>query len=323
MVVQTPPPTSLSTRDQEIDAGVIEDARARQRRHRSIAVTVLATAVAAGVLILGMGGGGGRGAPGRNPHGQPSGSGGVPVPGSQGNPFPGAPTTQAHGYGVSDRACPLAAPNRYLPARAGCVEVKRADLTGDGQQDLVIAYSVLGPRHPYWFVGQVPPEIAKDFVPERPYLKVVFPDGTSVSTQIRGPRGTWATAIDFLSHVGRTPGKEIFLEATRSSDGGADVVYGLRKRRLVAAGPALQYGGDSAYRAEFACLRGATPGIVQRTFVLLGPTIYGWWRETETSYSWQGPKLVQTVKRTVKEHGQPSSRDDARGSGCGPAVKDA
>lgn len=45
--------------DQEIDAGVIEDARARQRRHRGIAAAVIvATALAAG-LILGFAGGGG------------------------------------------------------------------------------------------------------------------------------------------------------------------------------------------------------------------------------------------------------------------------
>lgn len=320
MVVQTRPPTSPAPSDQEIDAGVIEDARARQRRHRSIAAVVLAVAVAAALVLVIGGGGGGSAGTGRNPHGQPSGAGGGPVPSSQGNPFPGAPTSQAHGYGVTDRACPLAAPNRYLPARSGCVEVKRADLTGDGQQELVIAYSVLDRRHPYWYNGPVPPEIAKDFVPERPYLEVVFPDGTSVSTQIRGPRGTWATAIDFLSHVSKAPGKEIFLEATRLSDRGADVVYSLQNRRLVAAGPNFQYGGDSADRAEFTCVRDAAPGIVQRTLILLGPTIYGWWKETETRYSWSGAKLVQTAKRTLKEHGQPSSRN-LLGAGCGAAVK--
>ncbi|MGH2884691.1 MAG: hypothetical protein ACRDPA_18650 [Solirubrobacteraceae bacterium] len=45
--------------DQEIDAGVIEDARARQRRHRGIAAAVIVAAALAAGLILGFAGGGG------------------------------------------------------------------------------------------------------------------------------------------------------------------------------------------------------------------------------------------------------------------------
>ena len=66
MVVQTPTPPR--TPDDEIDAGVIEDARARQRRHRRIGVALLATAAALGILILGIAGGGGGARAARDPH---------------------------------------------------------------------------------------------------------------------------------------------------------------------------------------------------------------------------------------------------------------
>ncbi len=66
MVVQTPraPP---STPDPEIEAGVIEDARARQRRHRRIGLALLAAAAVAGVLAILSSGGG-------TPTAQPSGA---------------------------------------------------------------------------------------------------------------------------------------------------------------------------------------------------------------------------------------------------------
>jgi hypothetical protein len=67
VVVQTPTPPRTS--DDEIDAGVIDDARARQRRHRRIGVALLAGAAAVGILILGIGGGAGGAAAGRDPHG--------------------------------------------------------------------------------------------------------------------------------------------------------------------------------------------------------------------------------------------------------------
>lgn len=313
------PPRLPPLADGDIEGGVIEDARARQRSHRRVAILLL-FAVIVGALILSFNGGGGSDVGGVR--GGSSGSGGGAGHGAASAAFDGAPTTQRDGYGVTDRACPLAPPNRYLPPRAGCVEVKRADLTGDGQQDLVIVYSVLSRRHPWWYDGPVPAEIAHDFVPEHPYLKVVFPSGKSATALIRGPRGTYASAIDFLSEVGQLAGDEIFVEATREVGGGADVVYGLRHNRLVAAGPTLVYGGDSGYRAGFTCVRRGAPGVIERTFALTGPTIYGAWKETETTYSWQGARLAQTSQRTFTEHGQPSRADSAAGTDCGPLVKD-
>jgi hypothetical protein len=68
MVVQTPTPPGAS--EPEIDAGVIDDARARQRHHRRIGAALLAAAAIVGILVLGIAGWGGGGAgAGRDPHG--------------------------------------------------------------------------------------------------------------------------------------------------------------------------------------------------------------------------------------------------------------
>lgn len=75
MAVETP--LAPLAPDEQIEAGVIEDARARQRRHRSIAVTLFAAAaaaLAAGLFIGFAGGGGGSGA-GRHSGGHGSGAG--------------------------------------------------------------------------------------------------------------------------------------------------------------------------------------------------------------------------------------------------------
>ncbi|HWG25536.1 hypothetical protein [Actinospica sp.] len=61
--------------DQEIEAGVIEDARARQRRHRGIAAALIVAAALAAGLILGFTGGGGGSRAGRHSGGRGSGAG--------------------------------------------------------------------------------------------------------------------------------------------------------------------------------------------------------------------------------------------------------
>lgn len=69
LVTEAPPAPPAPTFDTEIDAGVIEDARARQRRHRIIGLALLAGAAAIAGLILGFGAGGGDAAA---PNGHPS-----------------------------------------------------------------------------------------------------------------------------------------------------------------------------------------------------------------------------------------------------------
>jgi photosystem II stability/assembly factor-like uncharacterized protein len=64
MAVETPLPPLAP--DREIEAGVIEDARARQRRHRGIAAALIVAAALAAGVILGFTGGGGGSRAGRH-----------------------------------------------------------------------------------------------------------------------------------------------------------------------------------------------------------------------------------------------------------------
>lgn len=69
MAVQTR--ESPGVPDQEIEAGVIEDARVRQRRHRGIGAALIVAAAVGGGLILGFAGGGGNSLGGRHHAGRP------------------------------------------------------------------------------------------------------------------------------------------------------------------------------------------------------------------------------------------------------------
>jgi hypothetical protein len=134
-----------------------------------------------------------------------------------------------------------------------------------------------------------------------------------VSTRISGIK---AAAVDAVAHVSDDPGKEIFLEVQRISSGADAVAYGIHDGRLVAAGVTLSYGGDSATKADFDCLAGNPPRLIQRAYELIGPTIYGAWHETDTVYAWRGPNLVQIGKRTFKRHGAVRIENQGIGRGC-------
>jgi hypothetical protein len=300
------------------DAGVIEEARARQRSHRRVGGALVAVALTTAALIAGIAGGGGGA--GRHAGGQTSG----PPPGagsahaSASGVFPGAPSTQPNGNGVASRACPLAQPNRYLPSRSGCVTAIRADINGDGRSDLILVYSRLGRQHPYWYAaGSVPPSLKHDFVADAAFLKVVLAGGGSASVKVDG---AWAAAVDAIAHVNDGPGKEIFLEVSRISSGASAVAYAFLDGSLVPAGVTLSYGGDSAANAGFDCLAGNPPQLVQRTFALIGPTVYGWWRETDVVYDWSGPKLVQIGSRTFRRRGAVTAGEIGAGHGCATGV---
>jgi hypothetical protein len=227
--------------------------------------------------------------------------------------FPGAPHSQSQtgDYWTSSDLCPLAAANRYLPPRSGCVTALDADVAGDGS-DLVLVYSRLTRTHPAHWSGQ-PASWAKMFVPDQAFLKIVRPGGDSVTTAIDGARtGTIVAA----AHVNDNPGKELFIETSRISSGAYAVAYGFAGGRLVAAGPTLDYGGDSATKAGFNCLPGPPPRLVQRTFELNGPTIHGAWSEIDVTFAWHGPRLVRLARRPFTLHGLPSASKTDIGRGC-------
>ena len=317
MVVERPrvPPPAP---DHQIDAGVIEDARARQRRQRRVGATLL-TAIAAAALLVGLtGGGGGLGGPGGQAQANPP-SGSNPGPGAAhagaGTSFPGAPSTQSGWYGVESRMCRLAKSNRYVPLRVGCVTSMRVDMNGDGRPDLVLVYSALGHRHLGAFApGTAPPDIGHEYVPKAAFLKVVLAASGTTSTA-RIP-GAWASAVDAAAQVKDDPGSELFLETSRTSSGATLIPFGWSDGRAVSAGAGLSVGGDSASRSGFACLAGKPPQVVQLAFELIGPSVNGWWWETKTVYAWHGPRLVQISRRTFRRHGAVTASVTRIGQGC-------
>jgi hypothetical protein len=204
-----------------------------------------------------------------------------------------------------------------LPARSGCVTVTRADVNGDGRPDLIIVYSRLSRRHPSNYVGAIPPGERREFVANAAFLKIVLANGTSVSARLSQTR---AAAIESVARVNDDPGSEIFIEVSRISSGASAVAYGYYDGRLVPAGATLNYGGDSASRAGFNCLPGNPPRLIQRTYELIGPTVNGWWQQTNTTYAWHGPRLVQTAKRAFKRRGAVTASETSIGRGCTAGV---
>jgi hypothetical protein len=155
-----------------------------------------------------------------------------------------------------------------------------------------------------------------EFVAKAAFLKIVLADGTSVSTRIRGTGGTRAAAVDSIARVNDDPGDEIFLEVERISSGATGVAYGFHNERLVPAGVMFDYGGDSATKTDFNCLPGNPPRLIQHAYELIGPTIYGWWQETDVTYAWHGPKLVPISRRTFKRRGAVTISNQGIGHGC-------
>lgn len=270
----------------------MKEARVHHRQEFVAAAGIL-IAVCVGVAVLVFAGGSG--------------------PGNTSVGFPDAPHTQRNGYGVATDACPLAPANRYLPARSGCVTVIRADVNGDGRPDLILVYSRVSRQHPDWFAGGTPPSLQHDFVAQAAFLKVVLANGTSVTARIPPAR---AASIVAVAHVGDERGDELFIQFLQISSGANAVAYGLHAGRLVAAGVTLAYGGDSASKAGFDCLTGNPARLLQRTFELLGATIYAWWRQTDVTYAWHGPLLVKIAVRTFERRGLPPANETDVGAGC-------
>ena len=224
--------------------------------------------------------------------------------------FPGAPHTQNWDGDAAGGVCQLAARNRYLPQRSGCVTVLRADMAGEGG-DLILLYSRLSQQRAAQ--TELNGRVSSWYVATGAFVRVVRARGGGATARIAG-----ATVAAFLAaaHVNDDPGDELFLQTQEISSGSTAVVYGLQDGRLVPAGVTLGYGGDSATKAGFDCRAGNPPRLVQRNFELDGPTIYAWWTDTEVTYAWHGPRLVQLAKRTFKHRGLPPASATEVGPGC-------
>jgi hypothetical protein len=323
MALQTPP--RIPWPDADVNAGVIEDARARQRRHRAVGLLAVLVVGLALIAELGAGGSGGhRGGAGRTPGGHPPGPK-VPSLHSPSQGLAGAPATQRAALdGVSSWQCPAAPRNRYLPAHAGCVTVTRVDMTGGARRDLVIVFSHLTPTRPL-YPGE-PPRWKHYSRAHDATLEVILPDGRRISTQVmvtasHGPAlPVHVAAIVAAQHVNHDPGAELFLEVGDLSSGSTAVAYALRHDRLVPAGVVLGYGGDSGTQAGFSCdATTRPPELIQRVFAFGARGLRGPWEETEAIAVWHGPALHIIRRRTLSRRGgNPSPRDIAIGSGCGP-----
>jgi hypothetical protein len=288
---------------------LFEEAR-RRRRRRWAAGSVTAAVIAAAAFAYGGSGGGGGSSPPSAARGM-GGSAGSSGLASTAPAFPGAPQTQAHVYGVSSGFCPLAVSNRYLPPRSGCVTVVRADINGDGRPDLIVVYSRLTGQR--LSGANVPADLNGYYDASSAHIAVYFAGGGKVFARIGAAR---AVAVDAVAHVNDEPGREVFLDVSRISSGAGVAAYGFHHGRLVSSGVTLGYGGDSDTHGGFNCIPGPPPRVVTRNFELIGPTVFGWWKETEATYVWHGAKLVQTAVKTFKEHGAPPTSETDVGSGC-------
>jgi hypothetical protein len=56
--------------------------------------------------------------------------------------------------------------------------------------------------------------------------------------------------------------------------------------------------------------------VLQRSFALIGPTIYGSWRETDTVYAWHGPRLIRVSQRSFTHHGLPHGQETDVAQSC-------
>ena len=200
--------------------------------------------------------------------------------------FPGAPRTQPGGC-----PSPLAPPNRYLPKGASCVTVAYADVDGDGRPDLILLYG-----------DPTTHRVHGLFLPAVFTLKVVRASGGALSTRVPALE---PPTIILLRDVNNRPGDEIFIHETHVSSGEYVGVYAFDGHRLRRAGGFWGYGGDSAQQYGITCHLGDPATIVQHQFLLEGPTMFGRWQRTDTTYLWAGAALRRIGQRTTQDHGLP------------------
>lgn len=225
-------------------------------------------------------------------------------------PFAGAPMTQNNPDGVASGMCRLAPLNHYLPPRSGCVSVRVADVDGDGRPDLILLYSRLSNERAPSF-SESPPSWRHMYVASHAFVRVVRASGGVLTARIPDAR---ATAFDSVAQVNDDPGDELFIQVSQISSGSTNVAYSFDAGQLVPSGVLLGSGGDSGARAGFDCLTGAR--LLQRTFEFDGPTEDAWWTETNATYAWHGPRLVEVNHRSFKRRGLPPRDEIDVGSGC-------
>jgi hypothetical protein len=121
-----------------------------------------------------------------------------------------------------------------------------------------------------------------------------------------------------VGNVNANPGAELFVYVSWTSSGAEVAVYSFDGGRLVRAPETFTFGGDSASRFGFDCVRKPRPEIVQRSYELIGPTIYGRWRLTTATYVWSGATLRLRGRSSTIHHGWPHGSEIRIGADCDP-----
>jgi hypothetical protein len=277
MTVTAPPRPS---HQDELEA-LIEEARRRARRRRYRNALMLAAVAVAG-LYAGFGGSGGSGANGD------SAAGGAPgQPGSHAatQPFPDAPQSQR--FPTFGR-CPLAPPNRYLPRRAGCVTVRRADVDGDGRRDLVLLYARLDARGYPIFSSRDP---KSGFT-----LKVVRRGRSVVAAHV--PRGDLNARILRAADLNARAGIELLVHEYHVTTSEGVGVYTFGRDTLRRAHGFVFDGSDAGIVSGLTCNLGPPATIVQHVFTERIP-FRGVWDRVDTTYRWVGAALRRVGTRKV------------------------
>jgi len=201
--------------------------------------------------------------------------------------------------GVRD-LCGLAKRDGYVPSADRCFSTLIADVDGDGRPDLVLLYGRPSSR-------------AESGLET---LKVVRASGGVLKAKLVAtsppPRVVAAGRVNARS------GAELFVYVSWISSGANVAVFDFQTGRLVRAPVILNFGGDSASRFGFDCVRKPRPEIVQRNYELIGPTIYGRWRLTTDTYTWKGATLRLAHRASTIHRGWPGRTDVGIGAGCNP-----
>lgn len=250
----------------------------------ALVLIVLAAVGVGGVFLGGLHSGPGSGSAGHRP-----------LKTSVKSAFPGAPATQHGSWAGGGNLCPLAAPNRYLPPRSGCVS---AAMPAPGF--LVIVYGHLSDRK----VGRL--YVANHFT-----LEILRRDRSTLRARLQPSIGN--PAILLIGRATPTQRARIYIETGHISSGWYAVVYSLWHQRLLPADVTLSFGGDSAARSAFECRAGHPPTVVQHSWVLGKGGENGFWRQTDTTFAWRGPRLVRIGGSSSTRHGAPPVDRLARG----------
>lgn len=192
-------------------------------------------------------------------------------------PSPAAPSSQSF---PEFGACPAASPSRYLPKDAGCVTVRRADITGNGSSDVVILFGRLNAKR----------------IPTSFTLEVIEAGGSVLTANV--PQPDLNPTIALIRNVNGRPGAEIFVHEGHVTTEEEMGVYAFDGRGLRRAG-GLSYGGeDAGIRFGFTCRTSTPAQIVEHEFLEQTP-FKGVWKRRDTTFRWVGARLVRGASRTT------------------------